>query len=73
MIIGIGLNLTSNPHTNNKYKATNIFSESNKKPSIKKVINLIITSYEDFFVNLRNYNYKNFKKKIEKMAISKIA
>tara|TARA_Y100000590_G_scaffold130439_1_gene148976 strand:- start:767 stop:1360 length:594 start_codon:yes stop_codon:yes gene_type:complete len=73
LIIGIGLNLTSNPHTNNKYKATNIFSESNKKPSIKKVINLIITSYEDFFVNLRNYNYKNFKKKIEKMAISKIA
>ena len=68
LIIGIGVNVISNPNINNKYKATNILLETRKKPSIKKIINLIILSYEKFFFNLNSYNYKEFKKKAEMMV-----
>ena len=68
LIIGIGLNVISNPNINNKYQATNILLETRKKPSIKKIINLIILSYEKFFSNLNSYNYKDFKKKAEMMV-----
>ena len=68
LIIGIGLNVISNPNINNKYQATNILLETRKKPSIKKIINLIISSYEKFFFNLNSYNYKDFKKKAEMMV-----
>ena len=62
LIIGIGLNVLTNPTIKTKYKATNIFAESNKKPTINKIINLITNSYEKFFLNLDTYNYDNFKK-----------
>ena len=68
LIIGIGVNVISNPNINNKYQATNILLETRKKPSIKKIINLIISSYEKFFFNLNSYNYKDFKKKAEMMV-----
>ena len=68
LIIGIGLNVISNPNIYNKYQATNILLETRKKPSIKKIINLIISSYEKFFFNLNSYNYKDFKKKAEMMV-----
>ena len=68
LIIGIGVNVISNPNINNKYQATNILLETRKKPSIKKIINLIILSYEKFFFNLNSYNYKDFKKKAEMMV-----
>jgi len=68
LIIGIGVNVISNPNINNKYQATNILLETKKKPSIKKIINLIILSYEKFFSNLNSYNYKDFKKKAEMMV-----
>ena len=68
LIIGIGVNVISNPNINNKYQATNILLETRKKPSIKKIINLIILSYEKFFFNLNSYNYKDFKKKAEIMV-----
>ena len=68
LIIGIGINVISNPNINNKYQATNILLETRKKPSIKKIINLIILSYEKFFFNLNSYNYKDFKKKAEMMV-----
>ena len=68
LIIGIGVNIISNPNINNKYQATNILLETRKKPSIKKIINLIISSYEKFFFNLNSYNYKDFKKKAEMMV-----
>ena len=42
LIIGIGLNIVSNPNINNKYKATNIYLETKKKPSIIEIINLPI-------------------------------
>ena len=70
LIIGIGLNIISNPNIVGKYQATNIFLETKLKPNIKEIIELIISSYEKFFVHLNSYNYVNFKKKAEFMAIN---
>ena len=70
IIIGIGLNITSNPSLNGKYKATNIFFETLKKPNINEIINLIILTYEDFFKNIESYEFNYFKKKSNFMAIS---
>lgn len=68
LIIGIGMNIISNPNIKNKYKATNILFETKKKLSIYKLTKQIIESYENFFGNLNSYNYSNFKKKAESMA-----
>ena len=70
LIIGIGMNIVSNPNINNKYQATNILLETKKKLKIEEVINLIIFSYENFFINLDAYNYVNFKKKADLMALN---
>ena len=68
LIIGIGINVISSPDINIEYKATNILKETKKKPHINEIINLMISSYEKFFVNLSSYNFVNFKKKAEIMA-----
>ena len=68
LIIGIGLNIISNPNVNNKYRATNILSETEKKPKIKEIIDLLINSYAKFFVDLNSYEYVNFKKKADLIA-----
>ena len=70
LIIGIGVNIVSNPDINNKYQATNILLETQKKPKIKEILDLIIASYEKFFVDLDFYNYKHFKKKADLMALN---
>ena len=72
LIIGIGLNILSNPNINNGYKATNIYFETKKKTSILRIVDLIISSYEHFFTNLDLYNYENFKDKAEKLSIKQI-
>ena len=69
LIIGVGINLVSNPNINNVYKATNILLETKKKPEINKVINLLLSSYEKFFIDLDTYNYHNYKKKADSMAL----
>jgi len=69
LIIGIGLNILSNPNISNGYKATNIYLETNKKPSIDEITNLILSSYKNFLVNLDTFNYESFKKKAEKLSI----
>jgi len=71
LIVGIGLNIASNPNISNAYKATNIYLETNKKPSVDEIIHLIISSYKNFLVNLDAYNYKSFKKKAEELSIKK--
>ena len=71
LVIGIGLNIDSNPNINNAYKATNIYLETNTKPTIKKIVDLIISSYENFLVNLDSYNYENFKKAAEELSVNK--
>ena len=70
LIVGMGINIISNPNINIKFQATNIFLETKKKPTINEMINLIISSYEKFFINLNSYNFINFKKKAELMAIN---
>jgi len=70
LIIGIGVNIVSNPDINNEYQATNILLETKKKPKIKEIIDLIITSYEKFFIDLNLYNYANYKKKAESMVLN---
>ena len=68
LIIGIGINIVSNPIIDTNYEATNIFYESKKKPTSKEIINLLIISYENFFNELDSYNFINFKTKAELMS-----
>ena len=70
LIIGIGINIISNPTISNKYKATNILRETKKKPSVKRIINLLISSYKNFFKDINTYNYTTFKKKAELMVLN---
>ena len=70
LIIGIGMNIVSNPNINNKYQATNILLETKKKLIIEEVINLIIFSYEKFFIDISSYNYGYFKKQAYLMALN---
>ena len=70
LIIGIGINLVSNPDIKNKYQTTNILTESKKSPTINEVVNCLITSYENFFKNLKTYNYSYFKKKADLIVLN---
>ncbi len=70
LIIGIGINVISSPNLNDRYKATNIFSETNKKININEIVDLIIFSYENFFKKLNSYNYKNFKKRADLISVN---
>jgi len=70
LIIGIGLNIVSNPNIEEKYKATNILSETKRAPQIKEIIDLIILSYERFFIKLESYNFIKFRKKAELMSLN---
>ena len=72
LIIGIGVNIVSNPDINNEYQATNILLETKKKPKIKEIIDLIISSYEKFFIDLNLYNHANYKKKAESIILKKL-
>ena len=69
LIIGIGINVISNPKIIKKYKATNIMKETNSKPSINELITKLVRSYESFFSKLKFYKYKSFKKKAEKITL----
>ena len=69
LIIGIGINLISSPDLQNDYKTTNILSETNKKVDKKEMINLIVSSYEDFFKNIKSYKYINYKQKADLLAL----
>ena len=70
LIIGIGINIVSNPDINKDYKATNLLSETKKKRNIKDLITYIIFSYEKFFIDLSSYNYGYFKKQAYMMALN---
>ena len=70
LIIGIGINIVSNPNINTNYEATNIFLETKKKPTTEEIINLLIASYENFFRELDTYNFINFKTKAESMSVN---
>ena len=70
LIIGIGINIISNPNFKSKYQTTNILKETDTKPKINELSDLIILSYENFFDGLNSYNYNNFKKKANLMALN---
>jgi len=70
LIIGIGINIVSNPNTKNKYQSTNILLETKNKPQIKEILDLLIDSYENFFIDLNSYNYKSFKERADLMALN---
>ena len=70
LVIGIGMNIVTNPNINKEYQATNILVETKLKPEIKEILNLIISSYERFFINLNSYNYVDFKQKADFMALN---
>ena len=70
LIIGIGVNILSSPNIYDKYQTTNILLQTKKKPKIEEIIDLIITSYEKFFIDLNSYNYVHFKKKADLMALN---
>ena len=72
LIIGIGINIVTNPNITEKYQATNIFRETKKKPNIEKVNELIVSSYEKFFNEINNYNYKKNKKKADLISVNLI-
>ena len=68
LIIGIGINIVSNPSIIKKYQATNILNETKKNPSVNEVVSLIILSYEKFFNNLSSYKFVNYKTKADLIA-----
>jgi len=70
LIVGIGMNIISNPKITNSYEATNILKETKKKVDIKNMIEKITHSYEYFFMNLKSYNFISFKKKADSMAFN---
>ena len=70
LIVGIGVNINSSPKITKKYEATNIYFETKKKINRQKMIKHIISSYEKFLGNLSVYKFKNFKKRVEKLAVS---
>jgi len=69
LIIGIGININSNPLIKKEYKATNIFHESKILTNSREITNLLIKSYELFFLNLKFFNFSYYKKKTNLMAI----
>ena len=69
LIIGIGMNVVSNPKIIDLYEATNILFETKKKINIKTIIDSIIISYEKFFKVLKLYKYENYKNKAESMSL----
>jgi BirA family biotin operon repressor/biotin-[acetyl-CoA-carboxylase] ligase len=70
LIVGVGLNIISNPTLKHIYQATNIFLETKKKPNINDIINEMIIAYKNFFMKLNSYNYESFKKKAELMTLN---
>ena len=69
LIVGIGINLFSNPKIKN-YSSTNIYRETKKKLKLVEIVNKIIAKYEQFFLNLNLYNFSNFKLKSKKLLLN---
>ena len=70
LIVGVGLNVVSNPKIRGEYQATNIFKETSKKPKIRDIVKLTISAYKKFFANLNSYNYLQFKNKANLISLN---
>jgi len=69
LIVGIGINLFSNPKIKN-YSTTNIYRETKKKLKLLEIVNQITANYEQFFSNLNLYKFLNFKLKSQKLLLN---
>ena len=69
LIVGIGINLFSNPKIKNN-PSTNIYRETKKKPKLLEIVNKIIAKYEQFFSNLNLYKFLTFKLKSKKLLLN---
>ena len=69
LIVGIGINLFSNPKIKN-YLSTNIYRETKKKLKLLEIVNKIIAKYEQFFSNLNLFKFLNFKLKSKKLLLN---
>ena len=69
LIVGIGINLFSNPKIKN-YPSTNIYRETKEKLKLLEIVNKIIAKYEQFFSNLNLYKFLNFKLKSKKLLLN---
>ncbi len=68
LIVGIGINLLSNPEIKD-YPSTNIYKETSKKPELLKLVNQIINKYDNFLSNLNLYNSINYKLQSKKLFL----
>ena len=69
LIVGIGINLLSNPEIKN-FPCTNIYKESRKKPKVLEIANLLVHKYEKFFSNLDLYKFLNFELQLKKLSLN---
>ena len=69
LIVGIGINLITSPKIK-KYFSTSIYKETNKKPKLIKLIKEIIEKYENFFRNIKNFNFSEFQNKSNKILLN---
>jgi len=65
LVIGMGINLISNPKLLDNYQSTSIFLETKKKPKQLEIIHKIIYYYEQFFSNLNFYDFKKIKEELD--------
>ena len=68
LIVGIGINLVTNPKIK-KNISTNIYKETNMKPDVHKLSKPLVKKYENFFKNIKKYNFSKFKLKSKKLAL----
>ena len=69
LIVGIGINLVTNPKIK-KNISTNIYKETNMKPDVHKLSKHLVKKYENFFKNIKKYNFSKFKLKSQKLALN---
>ena len=68
LIVGIGINLVTNPKKK-KYLSTNLYKETNIKPDLNKLAKQVLIKYENFFKNIRKYNFSKYKLKSKKLVL----
>ena len=68
LIIGIGINVVSNPLIQ-KYPSTNLLFETKKKNNPKKIVIKICNEYSKFFKNLDRYDSESFKIKSKNLLM----
>lgn len=70
LIIGIGLNVISNPKIKDIYETTSILKETNKRNKVINIIDEITQAYQIFFKDMNNYDFNKFKIKAQLMSFN---